>query len=218
MAQHRFSADEAPAVAQDLAAEAWYVGQTVNTDEIWRAHYGDLPPVAHLIRQPLAERWLRIHSLPESKRYAETDCEHTELLHRHNCVGAEILRHSGDAILFVHAWTDSRAFATAFEEFSWARRCGLLNATVKIVPSVVDSDEAVAYAGCIISRGSAEWEAVIRDVAEDHLSSVVFCNPTSGELYAPYDGGADIFASTPARASHLKSRWRSWLSPHPAGL
>jgi len=33
------------------------------------------------------------------------------------------------------------------------------------------------------------------------LSSVVLLNPESGEVYAPYDGGADLFLKTPERVA-----------------
>jgi hypothetical protein len=58
----------------------------------WTAHFGSLLPVAHLLRTSLASTgWLRIHSLPEAKRYPETETEYSELLRRHREVASEVL-------------------------------------------------------------------------------------------------------------------------------
>jgi len=86
----------------------------MNVANTWKAHLGDLAPVGHLMRVALPDRWLRIHSLPDSKRYAETADEYAELLRRHNEVVSEILGADIESILFAHARGDQRRF-----------RCGL---------------------------------------------------------------------------------------------
>jgi hypothetical protein len=52
--------------------------------DVWERHFGALPPVGHLLRRAIPPRWMRIHSLPGSQRYAEGDLEYVELLSRHN--------------------------------------------------------------------------------------------------------------------------------------
>jgi hypothetical protein len=44
---------------REVTGEAW-----------WNNHYPEAPPVGFLLRQVYSDRWLRIHSLPGSKRYA----------------------------------------------------------------------------------------------------------------------------------------------------
>ena len=41
----------------------------------WKAWYPDSPPLAFALREIYPDLWLRIHSLPQGKRYAETDSE-----------------------------------------------------------------------------------------------------------------------------------------------
>ncbi|WP_443611862.1 DUF3885 domain-containing protein [Acrocarpospora catenulata] len=41
----------------------------------WQANWPDCPPVAHELKRFYASRWVRFHSLPESKRYADTPAE-----------------------------------------------------------------------------------------------------------------------------------------------
>jgi hypothetical protein len=191
--------------------------QSVNVAEIWREHFGDLPPVSHLMRAALPQRWLRIHSLPDSKRYAQTEHEYAELLRRHNLVAAEIVG-TGDAVLFGHCWGSVDEFASAFAEFEWATRSGLRKAEPTPVPTNDDDEHDLLVGGCAIRWSRGAWDDMLRDVADDRLSSVVLVNPRSGEVYAPYDGGADLIVANPERTLALKSRWMGWLSQHPQGL
>lgn len=43
--------------------------------EIWTTYFSELAPVGHVLRKALPDRWLRVHSLPQSKRYPESDVD-----------------------------------------------------------------------------------------------------------------------------------------------
>lgn len=73
---------------------AWRWG-IVTEDEVksltalWRARWGGAPIGCALsARHP--DRWVRFHSLPDSKRYAETEQEYEVILDRHHRVLAEL--------------------------------------------------------------------------------------------------------------------------------
>ncbi|MEN3541322.1 hypothetical protein AAH991_39875, partial [Microbispora sp. ZYX-F-249] len=55
----------------------------------WRTRWGG-DPIAYELRDRHADRWVRFHSLPESKRYAETEDEYEIILDRHHRVLAEL--------------------------------------------------------------------------------------------------------------------------------
>jgi hypothetical protein len=192
-------------------------GGTVNITQATAAAFGDLPPVSHLLRRAILDRWLRVHSLPQSKRYAETDVEYEELIRRHNAVALEILG-SDDAVLFLHAWGTAEDFRTAFSEFDWASQLGLESVVPTAYPSTDVDDPSVVVAGFSIRWSPGRWDSLLRDVANDRLPSVVLLNPTTCEAYAPYDGGADLFLAHPDRVATLAMRWAAWLSDRPDGL
>ncbi|WP_049064765.1 DUF3885 domain-containing protein, partial [Acinetobacter baumannii] len=50
----------------------------------WKFFYPNKLPISHCFRQYFSQFWFRIHSLPESKRYADTPAEYELLLNRHN--------------------------------------------------------------------------------------------------------------------------------------
>ena len=58
----------------------------LTTDDAWRNLAGDATPIAHELRHACAARWVRFHSLPDSKRYAGCESEYIELLARHNTI------------------------------------------------------------------------------------------------------------------------------------
>jgi len=70
----------------------------------WNEQFPDSPPVGFMLRQAYPQRWLRIHSLPESKRFAETKEEYTELLLRHNIVATETLGEGSRCYLIQGCW------------------------------------------------------------------------------------------------------------------
>jgi hypothetical protein len=79
-------------------------------------------------------------------------------------------------------------------EFEWATRSRLHEA-VPTEFQVSDEDEDdLLVGGSEIRWSPGAWDDLLRDVADGRVPSVVLFNPGSGEVYAPYDGGADIFA------------------------
>jgi len=190
----------------------------VNLAEATTAAFGDVPPVGHLLRSAISDRWLRVHSLPHSKRYAETEGEYDELLRRHNELAFEVLGSHNRAVLFLHAWGNASHFSSIFSEFGWAAQLDLNSATPTVYPSPEVDDPSLVVAGFAIHWSRHAWDSLLRDVADDRLPSVVLWNPETSEAYAPYDGGADLFLTNPERVAALATRWAPWLSTHPDGL
>ena len=54
--------------------------------EKWSMSFPDCEPLAHQLRSVFADRWVRFHSLPESKRYPESEAEYGVVMRRHNAV------------------------------------------------------------------------------------------------------------------------------------
>ena len=61
----------------------------VNLAEEWKRRFVN-PPISHWMRD--SPGWLRIHSLPGSKRYPESDAEYAEMVRRHNAVAQAVLQ------------------------------------------------------------------------------------------------------------------------------
>lgn len=69
--------------------------------EYWKETYPNALPINDELKWIYRERWFRIHSLPESKRYADTEEEYTIILNRQNQLMEELI---GEGIELVVAF------------------------------------------------------------------------------------------------------------------
>jgi len=60
-------------------------------------------------------------------------------------------------------------------------------------------------------RGSLDRELAL--VAEDIWENLLVIDLVQSRVYAPYDGGADIFLSSAATRSDLIGRFDEWIAP-----
>jgi len=183
---------------------------------MWKRTFGDFAPLGYVCRHELRERWLRIHSLPASKRYPDTETEYGELLRRHNEVATIVLGEGEECALFVTTFGEQCA--------SLAER-GLPvidHATFVDVPELateqrgerISANVAVAW----VSWKRTHFDFLIRSVADESAGGVLFANFRRHTAYAPYDGGADVFVDTPEQVALKKKQWSGWLSPRKDGL
>src|SRR5690349_1682675 len=73
----------------------------------WQKNYPDCPPVSYLLKWRLSDRWFRIHSLPASKRYAESDAERQELLDRQNTVLLDVIGEGAEFVAVAGEYSES---------------------------------------------------------------------------------------------------------------
>jgi hypothetical protein len=67
------------------------------------------------------------------------------------------------------------------------------------------------------------WEPNLFDnllqlVGDDIVANVLFVGVDQASVYAPYDGGADIFLSSPSARDAMRQRYTPWLSTDLTGL
>ena len=153
---------------------------------------------------PLSRRWVRFHSLPESKRYADTGEERAEILRRHVTVLRELGADSEPVICIGDDWLD----------WGWTR---------KLLPAawpwrVERDDERRPTYSWVQEFGSlAEIEPLLSAVAEEE-AILALTNADASWVYLPYDGGADVYTSTEAQCDELRARHSDWLSSQHEGL
>jgi hypothetical protein len=180
----------------------------------WREAFGDVPPIGHVMRAKYGGRWLRIHSLPGAKRYATNTLESQVILVRHNEAASYLLGTAGTVALFVR-FSDPRS---AHELIS---RYHQLSLTQDPALDWVDPDEPEVTFGFLTAEfvwSASALDQLLLDVANDSVPSVTLYSPSTGFVYAPYDGGADIIVPRAADLPRLRIRWSEWMSPHAEGL
>jgi hypothetical protein len=180
----------------------------------WSAEFGLVEPVGFALRKALPDRWLRVHSLPGSKRYAETEAESRELLQRQNQVATAMLGFHQTCILFAAKFSDDR------EAPKDDHVCGIQLTNIESM-SCQNEDE---YEGWLhVFAACTEWrqnqfDALFLAVAEDAIGPISIANLQKKTVFAPYDGGADLFFASQESVQLSKAAWRSWLSDRQDGL
>lgn len=184
--------------------------------EFWNKYFPLCPPVGYMLRSAYADRWFRIHTLPESKRYAETEREYEEILYRHNILLTELFG-EGEPILLVATGYSSTPELEQPENMP----IGIDSFThIGVVPMHILEDGArywhiwVAEL-CWQLHG---FDSLLKSVADDEIENVMFIRSHEPVVYSPYDGGADIILMTPEERDRYRQQYTSWLSKHPEGL
>lgn len=178
----------------------------------WQSHYDAATPVAHLLRHQVPERWFRIHSLPQSKRYAETLDEYSTLLTRHNTIATDVLGSQTRCLVFVGRYTQHPEWDIHPQSLPQLR-----DAHFTLFDSVQEPDLISIWCASI-DWATGRFDDIIKAVADDQDANILFVSSETGEAYAPYDGGADLFLSSTARRDEMKQRYSQWLSKHPQGF
>ncbi|MBL7498762.1 hypothetical protein I6A84_04360 [Frankia sp. CNm7] len=187
--------------------------------ELWEQRWPECPPVAHWLRDRYPDRWVRFHSLPDSKRYPFDETEYAVVLRRHYTV-LSTLAPGPELVVVTSDWTESaepdspvwptlaQIAPTAWywrtflekpdEDPEWRSYTQLYAETVPWQPGAID--------------------VLLTAVADDELSNVILAPVDLSWLYHPYDGGADVILPTRERRDALKAQYRACLSGHPLGL
>jgi hypothetical protein len=178
----------------------------------WQGKWVECEPIGYLLRSGHSDRWVRFHSLPESKRHAESPAEYDEILGRHRIVLSELLAGSPVESLIVIAndW-GSRDLASG-----WSR-----NHLPGAWPwRIVRGDEpglGLHYLWVKTDLSAPALDDLLVAAANDRGRFLV-ADSDLNWLYCPHDGGVDIIAPTTSERDELRDRHPDWLSQHRSGL
>jgi hypothetical protein len=175
----------------------------------WFHHpFCDAFPLAHLMRAALPEYWLRIHSLPESKRYPENDDEREIIFERHSRFGSALLGERAPCLVITSHFRGFRLSAALMPEFAWT----------PIHRVVEDDDNAWHSWAAPTTRDAAAFRPLILAIAEGKTAHIAFLSDVTDCVFIPYDGGADGFSFDTALLQQLTREFAPWRSKHPLGL
>ena len=188
----------------------------VSLSALWDERWPDCSKLPYELKcNP--ERWVRFHTLPQSKRYPGTEAEYEIVLARHNAVLADLATDS--AILVMTAgYSDSRE-----------PRGNRSPETVAVHPNAVywtsecTEDEPGFESWMHLYVTAERWspgclDGLLRHVADEVVADVVIADAGLRWLYHPYDGGMDVILPSAIERDALRHRYRDWLSVHPSGL
>ena len=189
----------------------------------WPVHFPGCEPIGHLLRKAFPTRWVRFHSLPESKRYPGDEDEYVSLLGRQNRVLDELVGEGASVILLTTEYSGPHNTVEVSHSGSDLQT---IDRDATLWRSVAMHDLDGDFPGPSYWHVLASvwlWrpgvlDSILRLVADDAIRNVMILPPDCQWLVHPYDGGMDVILETSADRDHLKSTHAAWLSSRPDGL
>lgn len=184
-------------------------------DTAWRARWPGVFPIGHELRDLAATTWVRFHSLPESKRYAENKAEYDELISRHVTLLNELSAATGtdDLLVVTSTWSQT---SKPSDETPRRRTAFPVTNHWKTIPA--DAHGWIHLRVATTTPDDPHLRTLLLQVADDKAPGVILTPPNAAWLYHPYDGGADVIAPDVRTRNTLIAAHHDWLSPYPSGL
>jgi hypothetical protein len=179
-----------------------------STYKRWTVAHPSAEPHGASLRAALPDRWLRIHSLPNGKRYPDTLDEEAVVVRRHRAAIERVFGRQ-KILVFFSAWPDQdpevRHGFDPFERY--------------VIPPGAWSDtpRIVEVAGPVPSH-DARLNQLIVDIAHDEMAGVLLASDDLSALVGLYDGGADLFFRDVESRDNAAEAFREWTSARPDGL
>lgn len=186
--------------------------------DYWNKEYPESFPINHELKWVYPDRWFRIHSLPESKRYAESAGEYKILLDRQNqlindLIGEESEIHISFGLYTNDVTNDNYKELSDFGEFQKVLTIDLH----KEKPEKYEDETCYdIYVKTEIWK-SGKRDEILKAIADDEIRAMFVC-PSKKCVIAPYDGGVDVIVDSNAICERLKDQYRDWLSNREDGL
>lgn len=186
--------------------------------KFWSRNFDNFAPEARNLKHEYKSRWVRFHSLPESKRYPENEDEYFEVLRRHNFVLQELCGNGSTVLVVLPEYSEKRVPSQPEPEL-----LKLFSASEPwcTLEQHEDDDDYESYWHLHVSEveyTGSELNSLFRMVANDEVGNIMIICPSKAIVFHPYDGGADIVLASVEERDHLKEQYCEWLSSYPEGF
>jgi len=188
-------------------------------NKFWTSNFPDTIPIPHYFKRDYIDRWFRIHSLPESKRYAYNKQEWYILLDRQNKIITDILGDNSDIFIVTGDYTFD-----GYEELHPLEQVNSIGDMSFVSLEAIDLTKINPETGQLYRPMFSKqiWQPkkfdnLLKDIAVDKLR-VFFVAIEKKVIAAPYDGGVDFILDNPETKDAFKAKYKDWLSTRQDGF
>jgi len=164
--------------------------------------------MAHLMREAFPTYWLRIHSLPESKRYPECDEERETIIARHSHFASALLGENAQCVVIQSCFKGCPRSAELMPDLMWT----------PIHQVVEDHEDAWDSWMAHMVWDAATFRPLLLAIADGREAHIAFVSDVTDCVFIPYDGGADGFSFDTSLLRRLAEEFAPWRSAQPLGL
>jgi hypothetical protein len=187
-------------------------------DHFWATNFPESPPINHLFKIHLKERWLRIHSLPEAKRYADSPEEWAILLERQNTVLADLFDNQESVIVYALTGVYSNEDNYFEEKYIVENECLKSLIFKPLTPIDLHKtsgdwyDEGVVFTPYFAKEKFKinKFDEILKTIANDEIR-VCFVDTKGEFIFAPYDGGVDLVFKDVETRNFYEKKYEAWL-------
>ncbi len=187
-------------------------------NKYWSTNYPESNPIGHELKSVYPTRWLRMHSLPESKRYAESEDEYQTILNRQNKLIGRLFGENSEIIIVSgqYEMEFTEETSTVLSDYGLFEKCRTIELH-KIYPEEYeDKFYYDVYIRTDIWKQNSQNE-LLKNIADDDFRAMFIC-PKSKCIVAPYDGGMDIIVDSKEKRNELKVKYKDWISDREDGM
>ncbi len=192
---------------------------TAQFDKCWHDTYPEVIPLAHYFRHVYPDRWFRIHSLPDSQRYAYTEAEWAILLERQNTLLTDLLGDKSAVVVVSGEYqfedminTDLASDTLTALPFSLAKSVDLH----KFDPANYETGSFYQPMFNVQTWQPNRFDELLKEIADDQTRAF-FISWQNACIVAPYDGGVDVLLKDSPTRDYYREKYKSWLSPYASG-
>jgi hypothetical protein len=169
----------------------------------WNSRYPNFQPVSACFYKNMSTTWFRIHSLPESKRYADTQEEYEEIFFRQNTLLDDLIPQNTTIQIVINFISSHNSLFDIYD--------------FENIGVIVDEEGETTYQSFVIEQ---EWKTnsinnILKEIADDNIRAFIIVPEA---LIAPYDGGMNLYLNDIETRDFYKKRYSSWLSKREDGL
>jgi len=184
----------------------------------WSKEYPESLPINHELKWKYPNRWFRIHSLPKSKRYADTLDEYKIMLDRQNQLIEDLIGEESEVTICFGLYTNDISNnnykeLTDFGEFKKVLTIDLQNERPEEYEDEMFFDIFVK----IENWKKGNRNEILKAIADDEIRAM-FVSQSKNCIIAPYDGGVDLILKTNSERDRLKYKYKDWLSEREDGM
>jgi len=180
----------------------------------WQHFHAGSIPIGHLVRVSEFDLWQRFHSLPGSKRYAESETETAVILDRQNRLAGKVLGEGARCWMVAYRtiWNEGPSSPPDVLAISGRQ---LQKCARMADPEDTEMEYDIYAAAVTWHRG--RFDDILREIADDQ-ERVLWMSEETGAVFAPYDGGTDLILPDLPSLRHMVVEHSDWLSSYPGGL
>jgi hypothetical protein len=182
---------------------------TAGLTAAWEGRWSGIRPIGHELSYAQPGRWIRFHSLPESKRYADTEAECAGILARHTTVMRELTGGIDEVLVVTCSWSGDQRPVEREPELEATSGAAEHWRSVLTDDSLPDEPQWTHLFVQSMRLDDERLSRLLRLVADDGTAGVIVADRDWRWLYHPYDGGADVGSLADGRAVLLRCCTRS---------